>query len=113
MALNMDSKMKDLLAHPETRAILEKHMGDLLKDPRMKMGMGFPLKVLFKSAPSGIVPPGTAEAIEADLKKLGPLESDRSTGTKTIVTPTMDSKMKELLEYPETKQSWKNTWAIF
>jgi aldehyde:ferredoxin oxidoreductase len=103
MALNMDSKMKDLLAHPETRAILEKHMGDLLKDPRMKMGMGFPLKVLFKSAPSGIVPPGTAEAIEADLKKLGPLESDRSTGTKTIVTPTMDSKMKELLEYPETK----------
>jgi peptidoglycan hydrolase-like protein with peptidoglycan-binding domain len=49
-------------------------MGDLLKDPRMKMGMGFPLKVLFKSAPSGIVPPGTAEAIEADLKKLGSMK---------------------------------------
>jgi aldehyde:ferredoxin oxidoreductase len=103
MALNMDSKMKDLLAHPETRAILEKHMGDLLKDPRMKMGMGFPLKVLFKSAPPGIVPPGTAEAIEADLNKLGPIEVDKNTGTKTTITLTMDSKMKELLAYPETR----------
>jgi aldehyde:ferredoxin oxidoreductase len=66
----MDSKMKDLLANPETRAILEKHMGDLLKDPRMKMGMRFPLRTLFKMAPEDVVPPGTAEAVEADLNRL-------------------------------------------
>ncbi len=74
MPLSFDSKMKDLLANPHTRAVLEKHMGDLLKDPRMKMGMSFPLSTLFKSAPKGVVPPGTAEAVEADLKKLSPEE---------------------------------------
>ena len=70
MALTVNSKMKDLLENPETKAVLEKHMGDLLKDPRMKAGFSFPLKMLFKMAPKGIVPPGAAEAVEADLNKL-------------------------------------------
>ena len=74
MSLNMDSKMKDLLANSATRAVLEKHMGDLLKDPRIKMGMGFPMRTLFKMAPEGVIPPGAPEAIEEDLNKLTPEE---------------------------------------
>lgn len=88
MALNMDSKMKDLLAHPETRAVLEKHMGDLLKDPRMKMGMRFPLRTLFKMAPKGVIAPGTAEAVEADLNKLSPQELEKQ------AAPAKSSKTK-------------------
>ena len=103
MALDMDSKLKDLLAHPETKAILEKHMGDLLKDPRLKMGMSFPLRTLFKSAPAGVIPPGMAEAVEADFDKLGPFETKSESGTKKTIEVSMDMKMKELLQYPETK----------
>ncbi len=103
MALNKDSKLKDLLAHPETKAILEKHMGDLLNDPRIKMGMGFPLGTLFKSAPKGIIPPGMAEAVEADLTNLGPFETGGEGGVKKTIAVNMDMKLKELLNYPETK----------
>ncbi len=68
--LTIDSKLKDLLDNPQTKAVLEKHLGDQLKDPRIKMGFGFPLRTLFKMAPKGVFPPGVPEAIEADLKKL-------------------------------------------
>lgn len=101
MSLNMDSKLKELLAHPETKAILEKHMGDLLNDPRLKMGMNFPMRTLFKSAPKGVIPPGTAEAVEADFEKFGPFEKESGV-TKTVAV-NMDLKLKELLQYPETK----------
>jgi aldehyde:ferredoxin oxidoreductase len=103
MALDMNSKLKDLLAHPETRDILEKHMGDLLKDPRLKMGMNFPMGTLFKSAPKGVIPPGMAEAVAADFEKLGPFEPADTSGTKKTIEVSMDMKLKELLGYPETK----------
>jgi hypothetical protein len=68
--LTYDSKLKDLLENPQTKAILEKHLGELLKDPRIKMGLAFPLRNLMKMAPKGVIPTGAPEAIEADLKKL-------------------------------------------
>lgn len=103
MALSIDSKLKDLLNHSETRAILEKHMGDLLKDPRLKMGMGFPLRTLFKSAPKGVIPPGMAEAVEADFNELGPFEPVGGGAVKKTIAVNMDMKLKDLLKFPETK----------
>jgi hypothetical protein len=70
MALTVNSKLRDLMENPESKAILEKHMGDLIKDPRMKSAYSFPLKMCFKMAPKGVIPPGAAEAVEADLNKL-------------------------------------------
>ena len=68
--LGMKSKMKDLLADPVSRAILEKHLGDGINDPRMAQGMAFPLKTILKMAPKGTFPKGIAEAIEADFNAL-------------------------------------------
>jgi len=69
--LGMKSKMKDLLVDPVSRAILEKHLGDGVNDPRMAQGMAFSLKTVLKMAPKGTFPKGVAEAIEADFNALG------------------------------------------
>lgn len=76
--LNIEAKMKDLLENQKTKAVLEKHMGDLLNDPRMKMGMKMPLRTLFKMAPKGVLPPGSAEAVEAELEALNIIVEDES-----------------------------------
>ncbi len=67
--LGMDSKLKDLLKDPETRAILEKHMGDLVNDKRIKLAGRMSFRKILKLAPKDMLPEGAAEGVEADLNK--------------------------------------------
>ena len=68
--LGMDSKLKDLLNNPETRAILEKHMGDLVKDKRVALAKHLSFRKILKMAPQGLLPEGAAGGVEADLNRL-------------------------------------------
>mgnify|MGYP001769181612 CR=1 FL=1 len=46
MAFDINSKLKDLIANEEAKAILVKHMPNLLTDPRTKQGLGMSLKIM-------------------------------------------------------------------
>jgi hypothetical protein len=67
--LTIDSKLGDLLKNPETRAIIEKHMGKLVKDKRVMLAKGLSFRKVLKMAPKGLLPEGAAEGVEADLQK--------------------------------------------
>ena len=82
--LTVDSTVGALMDNPDTRAILEKYMAKNIADPRFKMTYSLSLRALFSLSPAGSYPPGTLEAIEADLNAL---YGGEATPTPTATTP--------------------------
>jgi beta-glucosidase len=64
---SLDSKLKDLLDNPRARAVLEKHIPEVLAAPEIQMGMGMSLKQIAPFAAEALTAEKLA-AIEADLK---------------------------------------------
>ena len=69
MAFSTDSTMGEILNDEKGKAILEKYMPGVSKDPRTAMGRGMTLKQLAQFIP-GQMTPAVLQAIDADLKKL-------------------------------------------
>lgn len=58
-----------LLDNPATRAVLEKHMPQMISNPQIEMARGFTLKVLQGFAPDGLTDELLAK-IDADLAQI-------------------------------------------
>lgn len=67
--LSKKSKMKDILKDQAGKAILEKYFGEKLKDPKLKMAMGFSLEKIGKMAKDQM-PEGIIDQINTELLKL-------------------------------------------
>jgi len=68
--LSVESTLRELLADPSTRAILERHLPTIGGDARLGMAMGFSLTQLAGMAPDQ-VPREALTAIAADLERVG------------------------------------------
>lgn len=69
MALSIESKLGDILANPQGKAVLEKHLPGISTNPQMAMGKGMSLKVIAPMA-GGKITPAMLKAIDEDLKKI-------------------------------------------
>jgi hypothetical protein len=69
VSLDLDAKLKDLLADERAQAVLLKHLGDLADSPQLEMAMGLTLTQIAAFAPDKITPEALA-AIGEDLAKL-------------------------------------------
>jgi len=70
MALNVNSKVKELVENPETAKILEKHMPGMTTNPGTRMAYGMTLKALM-AVPQAKISKETAAAVTKDLEELG------------------------------------------
>jgi len=70
MALDVNSKVKDLVENAETAKILEKHMPGMTTNPGTRMAYGMTLKALM-AVPQAKVSKEVAEKITKDLEELG------------------------------------------
>jgi hypothetical protein len=70
MALNVNSKVKDLLANPECVKVLEKYMPGMTTNPGLKAAYGMSLKALL-AFPQTKCSKENAAAITKDLEALG------------------------------------------
>lgn len=70
MALNYNSKLKDLLDNPQTLEVLEKHLPGISTNPDSKKAYGMTMKAIC-AFPALKVPKEVAQALEADLNALG------------------------------------------
>ncbi len=68
--LSVESTVRELVADPSTRAILERHLPAIGGDARLGMAMGFSLTQLAGMAPDQ-VPAEALAAIAADLERIG------------------------------------------
>jgi hypothetical protein len=69
MAFSTDSTLGEILDNEKGKAVLEKHMPGVSKDPRTAMGRGMTLKQIAAFMPAQITP-ALLQAIEEDLKKV-------------------------------------------
>jgi hypothetical protein len=69
MAFSTDSTLGEILDNEKGKAVLEKHMPGVSKDPRTAMGRGMTLKQIAAFMP-GQITPALLQAIEEDLKKI-------------------------------------------
>ena len=69
MALSIDSKIGDILANPQGKAVLDKHMPGFSTNPQMAMAKGMALKAVAPMS-GGKITPAMLKAIDDDLKKL-------------------------------------------
>lgn len=69
MALTIDSPLKDLLADPKTKAVLEKHFPGVSTNPRLQMAMGMTLKQIAPFS-QGMINDAKIKAVDEDLKKI-------------------------------------------
>lgn len=69
MALSIDSKIGELLADEQAKAILEKYLSGLSNHPQLAMAMGMSLRAVAPMS-QGMVTEEILQAIEADLSKL-------------------------------------------
>jgi para-nitrobenzyl esterase len=67
--LSVGSTVSDLLASPAAKAVLEKHVPNIVKDERLGMVMGLPFRDL-QQFPEAQLTPEIIAAVEADLAKL-------------------------------------------
>lgn len=65
-SLSTGSKLSDLLQDEAGKAVLERHLGEMLDDPRMEMAMGFSLKQIAPFAPS-VLTQEVLDKIDRDL----------------------------------------------
>ena len=70
MAFDVNSKMKDLMANPEAKAIIEKYVPGYWDNPQSKQSFGMTLKVLSSFPQAKIFKDNLAKILE-DLAKLG------------------------------------------
>lgn len=69
MAFNENSKMKELIANEEAKALLEKYVPGASTHPQLAMIKNFTLKVVAGFPQAGISPENYASLVD-DLKKL-------------------------------------------
>ena len=69
MALSSESKVGDLLANDQAKAILDKHIEGFSTNPQIGMAKGFTLKMTAGFS-GGKITPDTLAAIDADLAAL-------------------------------------------
>jgi hypothetical protein len=69
MAFDANSKIKDILANEEAKAVLDKHLPGFSKDPQTKMASGMTLKAI-SSFPQAKVVKDKLPEILADLAKI-------------------------------------------
>ncbi len=67
MAITIDSSIKDLLANPKAKAILDKHIPGISTNPQIAMVETMSLPDV--QPMSSMVTPAMLKAIEEDLKK--------------------------------------------
>ncbi|MFO7586157.1 MAG: hypothetical protein R6W69_15625, partial [Anaerolineales bacterium] len=64
---NLDSKLKDMLNNPQAKAVLEKHIPEVLAAPEIQMGMGMSLNQIAPFA-AEVLTTERLKVIETDLK---------------------------------------------
>ena len=64
-SLSVQSMLRDLLAHPRSKAVLEAHLGDLVSSPQLGMAMGLTLEQIAGMAPDVLTPEMLKEIEEA------------------------------------------------
>jgi len=69
MAFSTDSTLGEILDNEKGKAVLEKHMPGVSKDPRTAMGRGMTLKQIAAFMPAQITP-ALLQAIDEDLRKI-------------------------------------------
>ena len=69
MAVTINSSLKDLLADPKAKAILEKHFPGFSSNPQLQMAMGMTLKQI-QPFSQGAITDDKLKLVEADLKKI-------------------------------------------
>lgn len=69
MAFSIESKVGDLLADDQAKAILDKHMDGFSTNPQIGMAKGFTLKMVAGFS-GGKITPDMLAAVDADLAKL-------------------------------------------
>ncbi len=70
MALNVNSKVKDLIANAQTCAVLEKYMPGMTTNPGTKAAYNMTLKALM-AFPQAKVTKETAALVAKELEELG------------------------------------------
>lgn len=65
---SVDSLVGDLLGNPAAKAVLQKYIPEVVADPNLQMGVGFPLSGIAQFVPQ--LTPEMLAKIDADLKKL-------------------------------------------
>ncbi len=69
MALSIDSKVGDILANPQGKAILDKNLPGFSTNPQMAMAKGMTLKMIAPMS-GGKITPAILKAVDEELKKL-------------------------------------------
>ena len=70
MMLSKKSKLKDVLANPKGKEILEKYFSEALKSPFLKMAMGYTLEQIAKKAGPNKIPESILEIVDLELRKI-------------------------------------------
>jgi hypothetical protein len=69
MALSMESKLGDIIANPQGKAILEKHLPGFSTNPQMAMAKGMSLKMIAPMS-GGKITPAILKTIDEELKQI-------------------------------------------
>jgi hypothetical protein len=69
MAVTINSTLKDLLADPKAKAVIEKHFPGFASNPQLQMAMGMTLKQV-QPFSRGAITDEKLKLIEEDLKKI-------------------------------------------
>ena len=69
MALSMESKLGDILANPQGKAILDKALPGFSTNPQMAMAKGMSLKMIAPMS-GGKITPAILKTIDEELKKI-------------------------------------------
>ncbi len=69
MPFDINSKLKDIVANPDAKAIIEKYLPDMLTNPGTKQAMGMSLKFMSSFPQSGPLKKALPQILE-ELAKL-------------------------------------------
>jgi hypothetical protein len=69
MAVTINSTLKDLLADPKAKAVIEKHFPGFSSNPQLQMAMGMTLKQI-QPFSRGVITDDKLKLVEEDLKKI-------------------------------------------
>lgn len=97
--LSVDTKMRDLLANPEARAVLAKHLSKIMASPRIDQSRDLTLRRLQLYFPESVTN-DILDAINTDLNKLAALNSPDAATTMTQVW-SVDSSVGALMDNAE------------
>ncbi|HNR97657.1 MAG: hypothetical protein BWY10_01050 [Chloroflexi bacterium ADurb.Bin180] len=69
MAFSINSKLGDLIANEQAKAVLEKHLPGMSTHPQLAMAKGMTLKMIAAFPQAGLSP-DKLKAIDEDLQKI-------------------------------------------